>query len=440
MALLRQPLFIAFLLLIFWLPIPLGGNRPWAWSLNEVYTAILLLICLLRIPTSQWWQAVTRAKLILLSVAAFTLWSWIQSWQSLDLSSDKGLVFISAIKSLHYFQVCLIATLLIDTPQKLKVLATTMVASGTCQAFYAGVVLLLELHTSPIFLLPLSERASGSFVYHNHLANFLMLNLCLGFGLLIAQLSHQTTQGWKNTLKTFLTIMISDKAFIRLGLVIMVIALVLTRSRMGNIAFFTALSLGSLLLLMFYKNKPKSIYILIISLFVIDTFVVSNWFGLDKVRQRLVETSLQNESRDDVVRYALQAIQERPLTGFGNGTFYSTFPAYNQGNVALFYDHAHNDYVQFALESGLITTGLLGIMVLFSAWQGLSAFRKRSNATMRGIGLGSLMAIIGMLMHMSVDFPLQAPATTLYFMLCLCMANWSMTIPTPKYRSRRHSA
>lgn len=44
-----------------------------------------------------------------------------------------------------------------------------------------------------------------------------------------------------------------------------------------------------------------------------DALVVSNWFGLDKVRQRLAETSLQNESRDDVVRDALNAIQERPL-------------------------------------------------------------------------------------------------------------------------------
>ncbi len=66
-----------------------------------------------------------------------------------------------------------------------------------------------------------------------------------------------------------------------------------------------------------------------------DALVVSNWFGLDKVRQRLAETSLQNESRDDVVSDALNAIQERPLTGFGNGKFYSTFPSYNQGEVAL---------------------------------------------------------------------------------------------------------
>ncbi|MFG0605983.1 O-antigen ligase family protein [Vibrio mimicus] len=433
----KKILFFAFLLFVFWLPIPLGSNRPWAWSLNEIYAAALLLACVVAIPAPQWWQAIKRAKAILLPVALFTVWSWLQSWPRLNLSADPGLVLISAVKSLHYLQICLIASLVIDTPHKVKMLATTMIASGVCQAFYAGVVLLLELHSSPIFSLPLNQRASGSFVYHNHLANFLMLNLCLGFGLLIAQLSHQTALGWKGTLKKLMSLALSDKAFIRLGLVIMVIALVLTRSRMGNMAFFIALSIGCVLLLLFYRHKPKSIYILIVSLFVIDAFVVSHWFGLDKVRQRLVETSLESESRDDVVRYALQAIQDRPLTGFGNGTFYSTFPAYNQGNVALFYDHAHNDYVQFALESGLVATGLLGIMVLFCVWQAFRAFRLRSNATMRGIGLGSLMAIIGMLQHMSVDFPLQAPATTLYFLFCLLLANWSSTIPTPRHSRLR---
>lgn len=433
----HKTLFFAFLLFVFWLPIPLGSNRPWAWSLNEIYVAFLLLGCLFLLPAAQWWLAIQRAKVILIPVALFTLWSWVQSWPSLGLSSDQALVFISAVKSLHYLQICLVAALLVDTPQKLKILATTMIASGICQAFYAGVILLLELQTSPFFSLPLSQRASGSFVYHNHLANFLMLNLCLGFGLLIAELNHQTTQGWRNTLKKLLAILLSDKAFIRLGLVIMVIALVLTRSRMGNIAFFVALSIGSLLILLFYKTKPKSLYLLIVSLFIVDALVVSNWFGLDKVRQRLAETSLQNESRDDVVRDALHAIQERPLTGFGNGTFYSTFPSYNQGKVVLFYDHAHNDYVQFTLESGLIATSVFGIMVLFCAWRALSAFRNRTNKTMRGIGLGSLMAIIGMLLHMSVDFPLQAPATALYFLFCLLIANWSMTLPTPKYRSSR---
>ncbi len=116
----HKTLFFAFLLFVFWLPIPLGSNRPWAWSLNEIYVAFLLLGCLFLLPAAQCWLAIQRAKVILIPVALFTLWSWMQSWPSLGLSSDQTLVFISAVKSLHYLQICLVAALLVDTPHKLK--------------------------------------------------------------------------------------------------------------------------------------------------------------------------------------------------------------------------------------------------------------------------------------------------------------------------------
>lgn len=66
-------------------------------------------------------------------------------------------------------------------------------------------------------------------------------------------------------------------------------------------------------------------YVLIASLFVIDTVIVSTWFGLEKVKQRLVETSLSNESRDDVVYAALEAIQHQPLLGLGEAVFTRRF-------------------------------------------------------------------------------------------------------------------
>ncbi|MDE1242756.1 O-antigen ligase family protein [Vibrio aestuarianus] len=429
MRLIEKITFPLFLIFVFWLPIPLGSNRPIAWSFNEVWGALLLILCLCIYSPEHWKTSLKRTKWVIMPIMAITLWSLIQSIQPLNLTQDSGLVFVSALKSLHYLQLCLVASVLIDTRNKLKLLATVMVVSGICQGFYAGVVLLLHLEHSPIFNLPLGTRASGSFVYHNHLANFLMLNLCIGFGLLIAQLSDSSKTGLRNMIKQFFAVLLSDKAFVRLGLVIMVIALVLTRSRMGNIAFFIALTLGSILLLFFYKPKPRSVYVLIISLFLIDTFIVSNWFGLEKVKQRLVETSLESESRDDVIRYSLVAIQERPLTGYGAGTFYSTFPAYNQGDVKLFYDHAHNDYIQFVFEYGFVASAILLLMILVSGKQAFHAFKNRRSKLMRGIGLSSVMAIIGMTIHMSVDFPLQAPANTLYFLLCLLMGHWANSIP-----------
>ena len=219
---------------------------------------------------------------------------------------------------------------------------------------------------------------------------------CIGFGLLISQLQDTQKQSITLSAQRFFAVFLSDKAFIRLGLIIMVIALVLTRSRMGNVAFFIALTTGSLLLLLLYKNKPKSTYVLIASLFVIDTVIVSTWFGLEKVKQRLVETSLSNESRDDVVYAALEAIQHQPLLGLGGGSFYSSFQAYNNGKIQLFYDHAHNDYIQFVFEYGLIGTSILAVAVVAALLKSMQAFRNRRSRQMKGAGLGAFMAILGL--------------------------------------------
>lgn len=421
--------FPAFLLFIFCLPIPLGSNRSWVWSFNEFYISLLVLTCLFTVSSSQWRESLVRGKYILIPLLAFVLWSFIQSLPATGISLDNSLVFVSALKSLHYLQVLIVGFLLVTSERRLKVLMLTMISSGVFQAFYAAVLNLIEAKTSPVFGLPLIDRASGSFVYHNHLANFLMLNLCLGFALLVSQLRSRTALSFKQQILQFLSSMLTDKAIVRLGLIMMVIALVLTRSRMGNTAFFSALIAASLLFLIFYKNKPKSLYILIISIFVIDTFIVSYWFGLEKVQQRLLETSLAYETRDEVLTYSLEAIKEKPITGHGAGTFYSTFPGFKDGQIASFYDHAHNDYIQFLLESGLIGCMILIVIVLCSITFAIQAAKHSPSIARISYTIGCLSAIIGMMIHMTVDFPLQAPANAIYFLLILSIPSLTFFLP-----------
>ncbi|KJY89923.1 polymerase [Vibrio neptunius] len=431
-SLLERLIYPFFLLFVFWLPIPLGGNRPWAWSINEFLIAALLLLCVISYSSDHWLHYLKRTRWVIVPLALFTLWSFIQPLLPFGSFEDTGLAIVSSVKTLHYLQLCLVASVVITSMSRLKALTLVMVSSGVCQGFYAGVIQLLDLPLSPILDLPVGHRASGSFVYHNHLANFLLINLCIGFGLLISQLQDNQKQSIRLSAQHFFAVFLSDKAFIRLGLIIMVIALVLTRSRMGNVAFFIALTTGCLLLLLLFKNKPKSMYVLIASLFAIDTLIVSTWFGLDKVKQRLVETSLSNESRDDVIYAAFEAIQQQPWVGLGGGSFYSSFQAYNNGKIQLFYDHAHNDYIQFVFEYGLIGTSILAVAVVAALLKSMQAFRNRRSRQMKGAGLGAFMAILGMLIHMSVDFPLQAPATTIYFLLCLLIAHWAFSIPAVK--------
>ncbi len=66
-------LFVAFLILLVWLPIPLGSNRPWSWALMEVWVYLIAAVWLFKYArgrvtlTEPFRQA--RPALIL-----FTLW------------------------------------------------------------------------------------------------------------------------------------------------------------------------------------------------------------------------------------------------------------------------------------------------------------------------------------------------------------------------------
>ena len=41
-------LFAAFLILLVWLPIPLGSNRPWSWALMEVWVYLMAAVWLIK--------------------------------------------------------------------------------------------------------------------------------------------------------------------------------------------------------------------------------------------------------------------------------------------------------------------------------------------------------------------------------------------------------
>ena len=41
-------LFAAFLILLVWLPIPLGSNRPWSWALMEVWVYLIATVWLIK--------------------------------------------------------------------------------------------------------------------------------------------------------------------------------------------------------------------------------------------------------------------------------------------------------------------------------------------------------------------------------------------------------
>lgn len=354
-----------------------------------------------------------------------------------SLSFDPSITFVVWLKGCSYLAILFLTLTLTNSEKRLKQLVYTMIIVGVIQAIYGSLLVLTG--TDHLFFTSKKSVgiATGSFIYKNHYANFIMMTLSLGVGMLVANLSISRRQNLKRTLVSWVDTLFSAKALLRIGLIMMVIALVMSRSRMGNTAFFAAMTFCSLYALVFMKNKTRGLIWLFGSLLIIDIFIVSSWFGLEKLKERLEATSAVAETRDEVVLYGLELVKQHPLTGTGAGSFYSSFQSIQGSGVKLFYDFAHNDYLQFAIEFGLPMTILLGFMVLWSFWHAQLALRQRRRSLMKGVGFAAMMAIIGQLIHISVDYTLQTPANAIYFIVILAMAWISRYLPATHRRSRK---
>jgi O-antigen ligase len=269
---------------------------------------------------------------------------------------------------------------------------------------------------------PPGESAHGTFVNRNHYAAYLVLCLSVGIGVLIANLTGVVSRTWRQLARNIIALILGPRMLLRLALVVMVIALVLTRSRMGNMSFFASLLAAGAIGLAFSKRATRSMVVLIASLVVIDIFIVGTYFGVERVVERIGETRLETEDRDEIAQSALALWRDYPVFGSGLGSFHAVIPRYWGDIPGAPYTHAHNDYLQFAGEVGAIGTALLGALLLASLLAALRAQQVRSDPLMRGMSFGSLMGIVALMIHSAVDFGLQIPAIALTFMLVLALA------------------
>ena len=418
-------IFALLCLVLIWAPIPVGSNRPWAWSLLELFIGLVYLLHLAnswRADGPPLWQRWFNSLLLPLALLQLYLWLQLSGLLPWLQSVDPKQTQIMLLKGLFFLMWLQLVCIYTNTAFRLRMLVLMVVLSGFVQAFYGSVLNLAEVANSPLFAVNEAGRARGSFVYQNHFANYLALCLSMALGLLLSELSSQPPQWrFKAILRDFFSSLLSSKLMLRLAIIVMVVGLVLSRSRMGNAAFFSSLALVSLLALFCYKRPPALLKPLVISILLLDMLIIGSMFGLEKLQQRFAETSFASEARDEVVIDSLPLLQQYGWQGTGGGTFYTVFPAYQPQVYSGFYDHAHNDYLQFAIEVGIPMTLLLGLMLLWSLWQNVQVMRLSDHKLHRGLAFGCAMATVHMLIHCTVDFNLQAPATAMLYLTILAI-------------------
>lgn len=427
---LSRILVVLTLFILIVLPLPVGSNRDWAIGLFCLFigaTSVLWAVGqwrgLLK-PSGAFKPALPMLVMLLLTQA----WVAVQ-WLG-GFTMDSGATAEALFLGLGYTLLFLVIINIFHTRKRVTLLLGTLVVSGTFQAFYgtfmtlAGIEWLLATPKTTYI-----GDATGTFVNRNSMAGYLELTLAAGIGLLLA-LRDARPFSWAQLVE----LLIGPKARLRLALVVMVIALVMTHSRGGNASFFAALLLvGGFFVLRNKENRLRNSLILV-SLIVIDVLVISQYFGLERLKDRVLNTRLSdtvidgeivqraNEIRGDVFLYALPLVQEKPLTGQGAGSFEAVFPKYPGEDIRLHFDLAHNDYIQFAIEYGVLGTLPLLCFVLMALYWAFKALWQQRSLYRGGVGFGAAMGIIALLSHAMTDFNLQIPANAATFVVMCALA------------------
>jgi O-antigen ligase len=143
------------------------------------------------------------------------------------------------------------------------------------------------------------------------------------------------------------------------------------------------------------------------------------------------------QSRGQMWSTTETAIRDTFPLGTGLGTFEQVYRQYEQpGQITRSYvNHAHNDYLELALELG--AAGIV-LMVLFLAWWAIAAVRVWTTPLSSAFGRAATIASAVILAHSIVDYPLRTSAIAAIFGISIAlMAQRLRTEASPGAREIR---
>jgi len=167
------------------------------------------------------------------------------------------------------------------------------------------------------------------------------------------------------------------------------------------------------------------------------------WIGGNELTRRLasIHTEAQQELsggvRLAIDRDGLRMWREKPLLGWGLGTFPVVYPQFRSFYTNFFINQAHNDYLQLLTETGLagFAIGIWFLVVTFRhAWTKLDNWTESASGALT---VAALVGCVGILVHSLLDFNLQIPANAAIFYVLCAIAASNPLQESPRRRSRR---
>jgi len=399
--------FVTGLLVVLWVGVlGFGGTEPLVFSAVQIGVFLLTVIVFWRFRE----EGVLKHPVLL---AAFVLVAYV-GLQWLVLSESRATIADHLLRWLAYVCVFSVAFLLGQDRRARQRLVLGLLVLGFLESVYGLVQYLAGL---PYVLawrnVFYADRATGTYVNANHFAGLLEMVLPLGLGVVFYGIER-----FRTGQRDFETIRLDSEQAPRLVFYFFIslflfLGILFSRSRMGTFSALAAVVFVILLWASASWRRAKAVPVL--AVFLLGALSLGLWLGLEPVIERY-----QAAEQDVLVRLALwkdavALIQARPLLGSGLGTFATTYTQQQTTVLTRYVDHAHNDYLEFAAELGLLGAALLFGLTVFALARMISAFYQAERSRDRFVLLGCAGGVLAILFHSLTDFNLQIPSNALVF-------------------------
>jgi O-antigen ligase/tetratricopeptide (TPR) repeat protein len=336
-------------------------------------------------------------------------------WHTLSLYPHATVLEI--VRLISYICVFFLTVQILKDKQSIERMTAAILVAGAGIALL-GIFQMILWNGKLLWFRQLSHGGTpfGPYVNRNHFAGLMELLIPVCVGTLLHVLPPvRNKHGLKGALSDFFADGRTNSALLlSASAVVMITSLFLCLSRGGIIG----LSLSMLLfgVMLFIRNSTKKKGRTIVLLFLIILLSVG-WFGWKPVIARFEKmghTGL-SEYRIQNWRDSVKILKGFPLLGTGLGTYEHVYPRYKTVPAQERWEHAHNDYLEGAVELGA-AGALVALGIVISFYRAMfGILRKRKSLYSRLLGIGGMAGVTGILVHSFVDFNLHVGANGLYF-------------------------
>ncbi|HEV8701443.1 MAG TPA: O-antigen ligase family protein [Candidatus Polarisedimenticolia bacterium] len=304
-----------------------------------------------------------------------------------------------------------------------RTLAAVLVASGGFQAIYG----LAEYFSDHQHIFGYAKKyytnvATGTFINRNHFAGYLELTIPLAIALAATAFARLKTNGLG--LGQRLATLPGQQLF-KIGTLLvlaltMATALVCSGSRMGIAS--TLLALLSVGLVLAWRGRGKGFIVAAFAVAGATLLLFSQGDAGGSIVGRFVGIGADlshGVGRWGIWTQALSMVQAFPIAGVGLGVFPDVFPAFRRSGEGIYLDHAHNDFLEYAAETGAVGCVVLAVAVLLVM---LAVLRRPAGLRDFGLfGYAAIGSVLAIALHSITDFNLAIPGNALTVSVLLGM-------------------